>query len=556
MGSPSSAKPPAHDKTITFDSFPKLKENWKHSLAKSASTLRDEFPDYHISDPECLVTSSHVHSFRLGTGASIYTQSLLPAILLAKREVLLVTCFWKRSASLSALKETLEKLAEHRREHIRSVRASGSDTYVLPPLKISICFSSRSFFQKLFHTWSRDGYIYPPSTWSSQLGLPSPELLEAGLIDLRVKSLFFLPFSVMHPKFLIIDRERAWLPSCNVSKEAWFEGCVEVSGNVVSNLVKFYQQVWDRQLEDQLTVSSNLAYQPDRPISLEEIGLTSVGSPASFYEVFPLGVTTPTILLPSSHHRNPRFNIFPWLAYPSPPPTPLNTAILRLLDLAEHIIYLQTPNLTSMPVIDKIFEALKRGVNVAIFTSGRLMILEQLVTAGTTTSRCVQSLIRRYEALKTQRSKLKERANSGQAVDVEAQHPRLGLLNIYYFRPQSEDEWDPVDEEVVEEPAQSHIKLTIVDAQYVVLGSGNMDRASWFTSQELGIMFHSRDIATAIASAVGEVLSLRRDPIFVSSADDDDESEEQLSPEQNTNQDQQGNQDSEGGSKTGAPGER
>lgn len=316
--------------------------------------------------------------------------------------------------------------------------------------------------------------MYPPSTWSSQLGLPGPELLEAGLIDLRVKSLFFLPFSVIHPKFLIVDRERAWVPSCNVSWEAWFEGCVEISGNVVSSLFKFYQQVWDKQLEDQLTTSSDSGYPPDRSISLDEIGLTSVGSPASYYEVFPPETTIPTILLPSSHHRNPKFDIFPWHRSPSPPTTPLNVAILQLLDMAEHIIYLQTPNLTSMAVIDKLFDALKRGVNVAIITSEKLMILEQLVTAGTTTSRCLRSLIRRYEALKAQRSKSKNPADSGQVVDVEAQYPQLGHLNIYYFHPQSEDEQDPVDEEVAEEPVQSHLKLTIVDAQYVVLGSGNV----------------------------------------------------------------------------------
>ena len=32
-----------------------------------------------------------------------------------------------------------------------------------------------------------------------------------------------------------------------------------------------------------------------------------------------------------------------------------------------------------------------------------------------------------------------------------------------------------------------HIKCTIIDGKVMVLGSGNMDRASWYTSQELGI---------------------------------------------------------------------
>lgn len=79
-----------------------------------------------------------------------------------------------------------------------------------------------------------------------------------------------------------------------------------------------------------------------------------------------------------------------------------------------------------------------------------------------------------------------------------------------------------------------------------------MDRASWFTSQELGILFHSRDIATAIASAVSDVLSFRRDPVFLSTAEDGEESEQAPSREQSIHQ---GNPDTEGGreSKTWAP---
>lgn len=40
-----------------------------------------------------------------------------------------------------------------------------------------------------------------------------------------------------------------------------------------------------------------------------------------------------------------------------------------------------------------------------------------------------------------------------------------------------------------------HVKCTIVDGEVVVLGSGNMDRASWFTSQELGVAVQDEQIA-------------------------------------------------------------
>ncbi|KAI1447028.1 phospholipase D/nuclease [Annulohypoxylon stygium] len=509
MNSPGSTQP--SNPYITYDSFSRFKDTWRDSLIENAASSYDEFPDYHIRDPGRLVSSSAVRSFQLGTGASIYTQSLIPAILEAKYEVILVTCFWAGSPTLSALKEALEKLAEARREHIRT---SISDHESLSPLRIRICLSSRSLFQKLFHTTSRDGYIYPPSTWSTQLGLPSREVLESGLIDLRVKSLFFLPFSVMHPKFLIVDRERAWLPSCNVSWESWLEGCVEIAGDAVAGLVKFYRHVWDGQLE-QLTTRDIPDDGSANPLNLDEMEIPTVPSSVDHFNAFSQGCETPTILLPSSHHQNPRFDFLPWRSSPPPPSTPLNQAVLRLLNLAEHFIYMQTPNLTSWAVIDKLLEALKRGVNVAIVTSKRLMLLEQLVTAGTTTSICLRSLIRRYKKLEAQQARSK--ATCGP--DIEAQQPRLGFLNIDYYCPDAESQAECREDGITEEPVQSHLKLTLVDGQYVVLGSGNMDRASWFTSQELGILFHSKDIASTIGEAVGNVLSGRRQSVFSSAAD-------------------------------------
>ncbi|KAI5865288.1 phospholipase D/nuclease [Durotheca rogersii] len=495
-------------------SLSRFRETWTSNFAERASTLHDEFPDYYLSNPESLICSSAPHSFRLGTGASVYTRALIPAMLRAKHEVILVTCFWAPSPTLVVLKEALEALAKERCERARQAQASGSDADMLQPLRIRICFSSRSLFQKLFHTSSRDGYIYPPSTWPKQLGLPSQEVLEAGLIDLRIKTLFFLPFSVMHPKFLIVDRRRAWLPSCNVSWEAWLEGCVEFTGDAVDGLITFYRQVWDRDLESQLfnPVYSDLP--PATSTSLDRFEVALPDSPASVTTALP-GAATPTVILPSSHHRNPRFNLLPWHESPSPPPTPLNHATLQLLDMAKETIYLQTPNLTSRVVIHSLLDALERGVDVSIVTSKRLMLLEQIVTAGTTTSFCIRSLVGKYRACEARNkhlASLGSRSYAEPPTDIEAQPPRLGSLQVSYFRPNPSH----LSKNIAEEPVQSHLKLTIIDGQCTLLGSGNMDRASWFTSQELGVMFQSAEFAATISAALRGVLADRLELVFSS----------------------------------------
>lgn len=68
--------------------------------------------------------------------------------------------------------------------------------------------------QKLFQTSSLNGKIYPPEAWVG-LGLPAPG--DLGGLELEVKSVFVRPFSVMHPKFILVNRTLAFIPSCNVS---------------------------------------------------------------------------------------------------------------------------------------------------------------------------------------------------------------------------------------------------------------------------------------------------------------------------------------------------
>lgn len=59
-----------------------------------------------------------------------------------------------------------------------------------------------------------------------------------------------------------------------------------------------------------------------------------------------------------------------------------------------------------------------------------------------------------------------------------------GQLDIFYYKQLGERA------KLEDEPVFSHFKMTMVDGEYLMLGSGNMDRASWWTSQEIGVLFY------------------------------------------------------------------
>jgi phosphatidylserine/phosphatidylglycerophosphate/cardiolipin synthase-like enzyme len=501
----------------------------------AANDLQDELGS---PDGQELSTSCSAVGFQLGTGASIYTNVLIPALLSARSEIILVTCFWAPSTTLEALSDALRKLAAYRRD------AALASSQAPSTLSIKICFSSRSFFQKLFHTSSRAGFNYPSCEWTTKLGLPDAATLAAGGIEMQVKTLFFLPFSVMHPKFLIVDRERAFLPSCNVSWEAWLESCVEVRGEILAGLVAFYARTWDWTLDTNATFSLPTEEGGPTPTRTDALGsdLKQVSSPAHQIVSFPpFSPPVPTLLLPSSHHRNPRFRPFPWQSDPALPLTPLNVALLQLFDTATTCIYIQTPDLTCAAVTLALLDALERGVDVTIVTNRNVKLSEQILTAGTSTVRCVESFVWEYRRRRASpegdgsmsrfgsassrwswfsrwrdwwryRRGGHRRLALGSGRDLEAQNaPRMGDLQVSYFKPRA-PAGHPAS--TAEEPVHTHAKVTIVDRQHAVLGSGNMDRASWYTSQELGVMFSNDSFAVAVEAALAGVLEGRLDVVF------------------------------------------
>lgn len=434
-----------------------------------------------------LITTSNTHHLDFRTGYSVY-KSILPAIEKAEHEVILVTCFWARSRTLDILNDCLRKLSAKGQSQGRRIR-------------VRICFSSSSLFQKLFHTSSLSGQTYGSSQWQPKFGLPHPDGLTG--LDMEMKSIFVKPFSVMHPKFIVVDRARVFLPSCNISWEDWFEGCIEFSGPIVQHFVHFWQDFWaneeDSALQDTIHNEGEVLASARSDDDVAGPTANSLSLPQS-RPVQHKGI--PTVFLPSPHHVNPHFS-FPWQPCPAPPETPLNTFLLDIFANAKRSIRIQTPNLTAPPVLSALLRASRNGVNVDILTSERLMILEQLVTVGTTTKRCLDKLMKRHTAMV-------KNANSVDDRTLEGGHfVRPGSLSVSYYRPS-----EPTLADRQPEPVQSHLKLTIVDQETIVFGSGNMDRASWYTSQELGVAFLSRELVESVTSSLDASMSNRSKMLY------------------------------------------
>ena len=197
-----------------------------HDSSDNESANRAQHPDWRDS-------TATLHSFHLGTGHSILTTAVSPLLHSTVHELLLVTCFWSPSTSSTHLRDLLLQLS--------------AKALALNPdhrIRVRLCFSSTSVLQKLRHTPSLDGHVLTREEVVKGLGLPDPGGSELRGLDLRVKSVFQLPFSVMHPKFVVVDRRYCVLPSCNVSWERWFEGGLVVGGAVVGEFVRFWREFW------------------------------------------------------------------------------------------------------------------------------------------------------------------------------------------------------------------------------------------------------------------------------------------------------------------------
>jgi len=435
----------------------------------------------HVND---LLTRSSLKAYHIGTGLSVI-KLICRELLHAQSEILFVTGFWASSSSRELLNKTL-RLLNDRTPNNRRIR-------------VRIGFSSSGLLQKILHTSSKKGKIHDPTTWS-KLGLPSQS--EIQNLDVEVKTLFFRPVGLLHGKFVVIDRQRLMLPSANVSWEEWYEGIGMYEGGIVDSFSRFWDSVWDDRSSSLIPVDVN---RPQRILNDIQYPLWLQPEPA----LLPLPQTEDVDIIFLPHPHQPSLPPFTPLAYLpdaiyrllvtllSPlfarPPTiereylsnPQNAFFIAAISNAKESIYLHTPNITSTPILEALLEAIVRGVIVEIVTSPKMMVLEQLVTAGRTTESCMKRLV-----------KTARRAKG------------FGGIWVYYFTPETGSSLPNQTNTI--KAVKTHVKMLIVDEEVVMCGSGNADRASWVTSQEVNVgIFGGKETARALRQGLVDGLAGR-----------------------------------------------
>ena len=469
-----------------------------------------------------LLTTSNPVSYHVGTGRQLLNyvfDSILTGPTAVEHELLFVTCFWSNSTSLEYLSKTLLELNRlhplSRGDHRRG------------KLRIRICISSRSALQKLFHTSSDKGYTYTNTTRAyHKLGLPPPEKL--GNLDIVIRSKFFRPISVLHGKYIVVDRKRLFLPSCNVSWEEWLEGMGVFEGGIVGSFLDYYHETWGGIGESQQNLSGSQNNQ-----CIESIWTPKPLPPLSIQ--FQRDRLLPTIFLPQPHHAAlPPLRFvptviskvisacLPFKISPSVIPAPLtpqNVFIATLVRQAHRSIFIQTPNLTCPDLLEALYERLARSgesIDIEIITCTKMMWLEQVVTTGfggpspkkdgaerkrrwgATTESCINELLWR----------------------VNDNINESSTLSIYYYLPlpvisasstyDGDAESRFTAQEEMEMARQSHVKGMIVDEEVTVVGSANGDRASWFTSGEVNVMVLDKNFARGVKDSLEKGVGSRR----------------------------------------------
>lgn len=149
---------------------------------------------------------------------------------------------------------------------------------------------------------------------------------------------------------------------------------------------------------------------------------------------------------------------------------PQNATWLSALRNAKKNVFIQSPTLNAEPLVPAIIEACERGIDIYIYTClGYNDTGELLPMQGGTNEMIAHKLYTSLSATAKQK--------------------------LHYFFYTGKDMTHPIV--ASKKKRCCHVKVMIVDECIGIQGNGNQDTQSWFHSQEINVMFESRDVCGA-----------------------------------------------------------
>lgn len=237
----------------------------------------------------------------------------------------------------------------------------------------------------------------------------------------------------MHCKFVIIDRETVILMSNNVQDRPNLEMGVVFTGAITRLFFKVFCNMWNKEKTEKLeNITRNNLVKRTQDI----LFLFACRNPCgSFCRDFP-----------SSQNR----------------------VFMKLFQIAEKEILVQTPTLNAKHCLEWIFESCKRNVVVTIYlTLGFNDKKESLPFQGGTNKYNVEKLYKRLD-------KIDKKQN----------------FIVYWYVAKNQT--------IPSRKFNSHVKFMAVDKKYAMFGNANMDTQSIYHSMEANVMIESKDIVTSM----------------------------------------------------------
>ncbi|KAL2839945.1 hypothetical protein BJY01DRAFT_250211 [Aspergillus pseudoustus] len=432
-------------------------------------------------------------------------------IVRAEKEVFLATNYWIHSDASKLITNALKELS--RRAGERGEKAV-----------VKILYDRGDPRQ----VWDNRLNVDEKKYATGKVHLPTSD--EIPNVDLQVINYHRPIFGTFHAKFMIVDRRIGLLQSSNIQDNDNLEMMVRVEGPIVDSLYDTALISWGKALAPPLPMLDSPAAKAPIPsfskdvdgYSAEVNGFLQHTTDDPHYDVDIKAETrrvnglikaqngeSPTKAVsrllnhtlqpttsgdaPDEDHKNemePYVLHIPHEPFPmalvnrepygSPDHTstivPQNAAFLAAIKHAEHSIFIQTPNMNAEPLLERLLDAVRRGVLVTCYLCLGYNDAGELLPFQNGTNEMVSN--RLYGSLETE----KERSR----------------LRIYNYV--AKDQTRPIHNKF--KRRSCHVKLMVIDEKVAIQGNGNLDTQSFYHSQEVNLLLDSPLICRTLLDTI------------------------------------------------------